>query len=154
MEQQFEYACRYLTDHSELLYCHVPIPDLLEMMRDYYCSELLFEQKFPVVHELPQGYDLARLLFSSKNRLVLAYGDSLRLLRNEEANLVNNFFADVWLAVCVQRWTDLETACCRPRCFWRRHCSCGWPLLVKRREFRLDEEASYSSCVDSDIIII
>lgn len=122
MERVFHNASCYLRDHTEALYLHVPIPGLLETVKSYYFSELLFENELlPPMFQLK----LARLMFKSADRFVCVYRDRLLGFRKQ---------LDIWTELSDIGWlarfliTYLDFSCYRPRCYWMDHCSCGWPL--------------------------
>lgn len=132
-EATFEKASLFLLDHTRALSVYVPIPGLLEMVKGYYCSELLFENALLPITAMWQGIYFARFLIESKNKAVQAYRDSVLQIRHRcEYTSFDGFTDTALLTTVFQTWTTV-TCCGRPRCYWIS-CHCGWPLVSVHAE--------------------
>jgi hypothetical protein len=58
MERELEAASLFLEDRSEQLAAYMPVKPLVVIMKDYYCSTLLFEN---AVYQLSEKYGHRRL---------------------------------------------------------------------------------------------
>jgi hypothetical protein len=139
--EEFEKATVYLQDRSTELAAYIPVPPLLKIVKDYYCSRLLFENAlFAVTKNHDARRVMADLIVASTNDAVVNWKQHvLRLqadfyahmngIKEPQQELVLSAEPAANRLSRILTWSQYK--CCRPCCWYAIDgCNCRWPLRL------------------------
>lgn len=137
MLQAFNKARLFLEDHSKQLEEVITVKPLVALIKEYYYSELLFENHLFAFHGRGADFEeMSNMILQDTNCAVLAWA---RSMLDSQTKLVCRMSAmpiEQWealpvldrLASGISRTMEVPDACVRPKCWYEGRCKCGWPL--------------------------
>lgn len=127
MELAFKNACLLLQDHTDALRSHIYIPDLLVIVKEYYCSTLLFENALFRISAHLSGDELevlARLL-EAEPGVACWTRDALRLHRGGSIITIDPIVSLAWIL------QPDGARCYRPGCYHKGANAAGDSSITK-----------------------
>jgi hypothetical protein len=137
LEVAFNEATYYLQDRSVEVAAYIPVPPLLRIIKDYYCSRLLFENAvFTMTRNHPEHkYLIGELVAHSTDPAVVTWK---QYALGVQAARFNGYFSYLQKESHESRLSRIvdwaRSHCARPNCWYSADglysCTCGWPTTT------------------------